>query len=256
MLKHRVIPCLTLVGDGLVKTVGFANPVYVGDPLNAIRIFNEKEVDELMFLDITATKDGREPNFQLLAKVAGECFMPLAYGGAVRTVEQARRIFALGVEKVCLQTAALDDLSLITRLADEFGRQSVVVNVDVKNNWLGQRKLFRSATGMTIGRDWQAFLSEAVEAGAGEVVISSVDRDGTMTGMDVDLIAQAARLVSVPVVAVGGVGAINDLKAGVDAGASAVAVGAFFVFHGPHRAVLITYPPYGVLEATLGEKRL
>jgi cyclase len=248
MLEHRVIPCLLLRNSGLVKTRNFANPKYVGDPINTIRIFNEKEVDELMVLDITASKDRREPDYTLIEQFAGECFMPLAYGGGIRSVEQARQLFALGVEKICLQTAALEDLSLITRLADQFGSQSVMVSVDVKMNWLGRPQLYAAATGKTLPQDWCDYLMQAVRAGAGEVVLNAVDRDGMMQGMDLVLIQRAAEAVTVPLIAVGGAGSLSDIKAAVDAGASAVAAGAFFVFHGPHRAVLITYPRYEELK--------
>lgn len=251
MLKHRVIPCLLLRHGGLVKTLKFAKPKYVGDPINAIRIFNEKEVDELMVLDIAASKEHREPDYALIEQFAGECFMPLCYGGGIRTVEQARRLFALGVEKISLQTAALEDPSLITRIAERFGSQSVVVSVDVKQNWGGRHRLYSAATGKTLLLPWLDFLQQAVNAGAGEVVLNAVDRDGVMLGMDLDLIRKAANSVSVPLVAVGGVGSLEDIRMAVDAGASAVAAGAFFVFHGPHRAVLITYPRYHELETLL-----
>lgn len=248
MLKHRVIPCLLLHRRGLVKTRKFANPKYVGDPINAIRIFNEKEVDELMVMDIAVSRERREPDYELIEQFAGECFMPLAYGGGVCTVEQARTLFALGVEKVCLQTAALSNLSTITQLADQFGSQSILVSVDVKRNWRGKPQLYSSAAGQCLPLDWRGFLVQAVEAGAGEVVFNAVDRDGVMNGMDLELVRIAAAAVPVPVIAIGGVGSLGDIKAAVDAGASAVAAGAFFVFHGPHRAVLITYPKYGELE--------
>jgi cyclase len=252
MLKHRVIPCLLLLDAGLVKTQGFARPKYVGDPINAIRIFSDKEVDELMVLDIGASRGGREPNYELIEQFAGECFTPLCYGGGVRTVEQARQLFALGVEKVCLQSAALDDLSVVTRIAEKFGSQSVLVSVDVKSNWLGRNLLFSSKLGKTVDRPWLQFLKDAVAAGAGEVVLNSVNRDGTMQGMDLALIREASAAVPVPLVAVGGAGSLKDLKAAVDAGASAVSAGALFVFHGPHRAVLITYPRYSDLESLFG----
>jgi cyclase len=177
--------------------------------------------------------------------------MPLAYSGGIRNVEQARRLFSLGVEKICLQTAVLHDLSLITQLAEQFGNQSILVSVDVKKNWLGKPQLYAAATGKTISKDWLTFIAEAVRAGVGEVVLNAVDRDGMMQGMDLELIHEAAGALSVPVIAVGGVGSLADIKSAVDAGASAVAAGAFFVFHGPHRAVLITYPRYEVLKELL-----
>jgi cyclase len=252
MLKHRLIPCLLVRNGGLVKTRKFANPSYVGDPINAIRIFNDKEVDELMVFDITASREGREPDYALIGQCAGECFMPLGYGGGVRSVDDARRLFALGVEKVSVQTAALDDLALVSRLADQFGSQSVLISVDVKRNWRNKAVLFAAARGSAVAEDWQAFMVRAVEAGAGEVLLNAVDRDGEMGGMDLSLIQAAAGAVNVPVTAVGGVGSLKDIKAAVAAGASAVGAGAFFVYHGPHRGVLITYPRYDELEGLLG----
>ena len=248
MLKHRVIPCLLLHKGGLVKTVKFANPKYVGDPLNAIRIFNEKEVDELMVLDISATREGRGPNYELIERFAGECFMPVCYGGGIRTVEHARQLFALGVEKVCIQSAALDDISLLSRISDRFGTQSTLVSADIKSNWLGKPMLYYSSKSRPMARPWLQFVRDAVAAGAGEVVLNAVDRDGTLSGMDYKLIHEASFALPVPLVAMGGASGLADIKSAVAAGASAVAAGALFVFHGPHRAVLITYPRYAELE--------
>ncbi len=251
LLKNRVIPCLLLSDSGLVKTCKFANPKYVGDPINAIRIFNEKEVDELMVLDITASRERREPDYDLIEQFAGECFMPLAYGGGIRTVEQARRLFSLGVEKICLQTAALEDATLISRLANQFGGQSVMVSIDIKKDLLGRYKLYTAVTGKTLPVDWISFMIQTVQFGAGEVLLNAVDRDGIMEGADLTMIKKAAALIDVPLIACGGIGSLADIKAAVDAGASAVAAGAFFVFHGPHRAVLITYPSYNDLKKLL-----
>ena len=244
MLKHRVIPCLLLRNGGLVKTMRFKDAKYVGDPINAIRIFNDKEVDELMVLDITASKENKEPDYDLVEQFASECFMPLCYGGGIKTVEQAKKLFSLGVEKVCLQTSILEDLSLVKKLSAQFGNQSVLVSVDLKKNWRGVPKLYAAATGKTLDYKWTDFLQEAVKAGAGEIVLNAVDKDGTMEGMDIKLIEEAANAIPIPLIAVGGVGSLADIKAAVNAGASAVSAGAYFVFQGPHRAVLITYPKY------------
>lgn len=248
MLKHRVIPALLLRNGGLVKTRRFKDPKYVGDPINAIRIFNEKEVDELMVLDIAASKQKREPDYALIEQFAGECFMPLAYGGGVRTVEQAQRIFASGVEKICIQTAALDNLQLIRELADRFGSQSIMVSLDIKRNWLGRSKAFASSQSKSLRMDWLKLLSDLVGAGAGEVLLNAVDKDGTLSGPDLELISQASDQIDVPLIAVGGVSSLSDIRSAVEAGASAVAAGAFFVYYGRHRAVLITYPKYQELE--------
>jgi cyclase len=253
MLKHRVIPALLLRDNGLVKTVKFKDPKYVGDPVNAIRIFNEKEVDELMLIDIYASRKNVEPNYAMIEHVAGECFMPLAYGGGIRTIEQARRIFALGVEKICLQTSALDNPRLINEVADQYGSQSIVVSIDVKRSWLGKPQIYRSSAEKTIDGSWIDTLRSAVNAGAGEVLLGAVDKDGTLSGPDLHLIREASASISVPMIALGGISSLIDIKDAVDAGASAVAVGSFFVFHGPHRAVLITYPEYNVLENLLSK---
>lgn len=248
MLSHRVIPCLLLSGGGLVKTLKFANPKYVGDPINAVRIFNEKEVDELMVLDIDASKEGRGPDFAMAEELADECFMPLCYGGGIRNAEDARTLFSLGVEKVCIQSAALRNPGLVREIADRAGEQAVMVSVDVKRNWLGKPKLFNAA-GVDPGQgDWQGAIRRAVEMGAGEILLNAVDKDGTRSGPDLDLVREASAIAGVPLVATGGIGSLADIRAATDAGASAVAVGAFFVFQGPHRAVLITYPRYEELR--------
>jgi cyclase len=252
MLRHRVIPFLLVKDHGLVKTTRFADPKYVGDPLNAIRIFNEKEVDELALLDISATPGQRGPNFDLVRDVASECFMPLAYGGGVRGLEDAKRLFALGVEKVVLRSAANTDLRLVTSVADFAGSSSVTVSVDVRKPRVGRHQLFAPGTSKHRDNDWLGFIRRAIEAGAGEIVLNAVDRDGTMTGMDLPLIGAAARESSVPLVAVGGVGSLDHIRDGINAGADAVGAGSFFVFYGPRRAVLITYPSYGELTALLG----
>lgn len=253
MLKRRVIPCLLLSGGGLVKTRQFRDPVYVGDPINAIRIFNEKEVDELMVLDIEAARDGREPSYALVEQFAGECCMPLCYGGGVRSVEHARRLFSAGVEKVCLQSAALEDFGLISRLASAFGSQSVLFSLDVRTGLLGRRRCFNARLRRDDPRRWQDVLRAAVSHGAGEIVVTAVDRDGTMGGMDLALIREACDRLEVPLIAAGGVGSLADIRSAVEAGASGVSVGAFFVFYGRRRAVLITYPASRELEALLSD---
>jgi cyclase len=248
MLKHRVIPALLLQNNRLVKTTYFKDPKYVGDPINSIRIFNEKEVDELMVLDITASKEKREPDYAMIEEIAGECFMPLAYGGGINTVNQAKQIFALGVEKICIQNAALENTQFIRALADCFGSQSIMVSLDIKRNWLGRAQAFAAAENKMVSENWLQLLSGFVKAGAGEVLLNAVDKDGSLTGPDLDLIRQASDKTNVPLIALGGVSSLADIKSAVEAGASAVAAGAFFVYHGRHRAVLITYPKYQELE--------
>lgn len=248
MLRPRVIPCLLLSRGGLVKTRRFRDPKYVGDPINAVRIFNDKEVDELMVLDIDATRLGRAPDYGLVEELAGECFMPLCYGGGIRTAEEAKTIFSLGVEKVALQSVFLRDAGIVREVADHAGEQAVVVSLDVEKDWLGRQRL-RVAHGRERShRDWREALRQAAAAGAGEILLTAVDREGTLGGVDAALIREASAMVDVPLIANGGVGSLDDIQSAVEAGASAVAAGAFFVFHGPHRAVLITYPRYDELR--------
>ena len=248
MLKTRVIPSLLIKNEGLVKTVKFSNPKYVGDPINAIKIFNDKEVDELIILDISSSKENREPNFKLINQISSECFMPLSYGGGIKNFDQAKKLFEIGIEKISLQTAAFNNFNIIEDIASKFGNQSVVISIDIKKNWLGKYELYCASNGKRIKKDWKQYLQDVVSAGAGEILLNSVDNDGTMNGMDLDLINIATSLVSVPIIVAGGVGSLKDIKLAELNGASAVAVGSYFVFHGPHKAVLITYPEYKDLE--------
>jgi len=251
----RVIPTLLLRGAGLVKTERFARPVYLGDPINVIRIFNDKEVDELVLLDITATLAGKEPNFKLLAEVAGECFMPLGYGGGVTTIDQIGQLLSLGIEKVVLNSAAAARPQLVREAATRYGGSTIVVSIDVKRTLLhGNRVFARSGTRNT-GKDPVAYARAMEELGAGELLLTSVDRDGTMKGYDLVLIRSVTEAVGIPVVASGGAGSIGDLRrAVVTGGASAAAAGAIFVFQGPHRGVLISFPRRGELDELFGDQ--
>ena len=242
-LRKRIIPCLLLSGSGLVKTVRFKDPKYIGDPINAIRIFNDKEVDELVLLDIKATLEGRGPPLARLRDIADECFMPLAYGGGIRSREDAQAVLSLGVEKVVLNSAAVASPALVTRIATEFGAQAVVASLDVRRKLFGGLECVTASGTRKSGVDPVTMAKRMVDAGAGELFITAVDRDGTMSGYDIDLVASVAAAVSVPVIACGGAGSVDDLRRVlVDGHASAVAAGSLFVFTGPHRAVLITYP--------------
>lgn len=244
-LPARVIPLLLLKGSGLVKTVRFAEPKYVGDPRNAVKIFNEKEVDELVILDIEATVQDREPAYDLLAEIIDEAFMPVAYGGGLHTLEACRRILTLGAEKVLLNTAALEEPDLIRAAAEQFGSQSVVAVIDVrKQGFLRKRHQVCARRGQRVfDIEPAAFARKMQEWGAGEILLQSIDQEGTQRGMDLDLIGSVADAVDIPVIASGGAGSLDDLRQAVhSAGASAVAAGSLFVFQGPHRAVLINYP--------------
>ncbi|MCR9195463.1 MAG: AglZ/HisF2 family acetamidino modification protein [Hyphomonas sp.] len=245
MYRPRVIPCLLLRGFGLVKTRKFKDPVYVGDPVNAVRIFSEKEADELMLLDIDASKEGRAPNFELIEEIAGECLMPIGYGGGITEFDQVRRLIRSGVEKVVINSAAaLGNMDVITKAAGAFGSQAVVGGVDIRKTLLkGYRVMAKSASEET-GLKLENHLKALVAAGAGEILLNNIDTDGTMAGFDLSLVRRAAAAVDVPVVACGGAGSIEHLSQAVrEGGATAVSAGSLFVFHGKHRAVLINYNP-------------
>lgn len=248
MLKTRVFPCLLLKGTGLVKTVQFKNPTYVGDPINAVRIFNTKEVDELVLLDITATEEKRPPQFDLISKISDECRMPLSVGGGVRTIEDIRKLLNGGAEKVVLNTHAIRDPNLIEQAANEMGSQSVIVAIDAKRNSDGQYEVFIEGGNKPSGHDPVALAKLMEEKGAGEIFLNSIDKDGTMSGYDIELIRRVSEAVNIPVIACGGAGKIEDFKEAVQGGAAAVAAGSFFVFHGRRRAVLISFPAKDELE--------
>jgi cyclase len=255
MLRPRIIPCLLVHEHGLVKTVSFKNPKYVGDPINAVKIFNEKEADELIVLDIDATVNGVEPDYKLIADLAVECRMPLCYGGGIRTVEQAKRIISLGVEKVALSSAAIADPGLITRIADEVGRQSVVVVLDVKKRMLSREYDVYTHNGRRntkIGALAMAIQAEAM--GAGEIVINSIDLDGQMKGYDLALAAQIRAAVKIPITVLGGAGSVADVAALIKTcGVVGAAAGSLFVFKGAYKAVLINYPTIGQRDELVGQ---
>jgi cyclase len=249
MFRPRVIPCLLLKNLGLVKTVKFRDPIYLGDPINIVKIFNDKEVDELLFLDTTASIEQKKPPFELIARIADECFMPLGYGGGIRNITDIKKILTLGVEKVSINSYALENPCFIRQAADLFGSQSIVVSIDVKKDWLGRYRVFTYGGKKDTGLEPTRVADQMEGVGAGELIITSIDRDGTMQGYDVNLIKSVADAVSIPVVACGGARNISDLYTGVkQGGVSAVAAGSMFVFQGRHRAVLISYPSADELE--------
>lgn len=250
MLQTRVIPVLSLKGSGMIKTHKFKDQTYLGDPLNAVKIFNEKEVDELVILDIFASKEGREPNFNRIKNIATECFMPLAYGGGIKTIEHIVKAFDQGIEKVILNSNATN-LALIKQAANRYGNQSIVVSVDVKKNLFGKYEVFAFSGSKKVKTNLETYVKEIEQAGAGEIIIQSINNDGEMKGYDVNLIKKVSDTVDIPVVALGGAGKLEDLKLAVDAGASAVAAGSIFVFKGKHRAVLINYPTQEQLKSVL-----
>lgn len=255
MRRIRVIPVLLIQNSGLVKSIRFKKHQYVGDPINAVKIFNEKEVDEIVILDISASRERRPPNIQQISEIAGEAFMPLAYGGGITTLEQIRKILYSGAEKVVLNTSALDSPQLITAAARQFGNQSVVASIDVKKDWLGRYRVYRNGGSRNTGLLVADYARKMEDAGAGEIFLTSIDRDGTFRGYDLELIFKVSQSLSIPVVACGGAADIDDFhKAATEGGASAVAAGSMFVFQRPHRAVLISYPAQEALKRKLFDK--
>lgn len=243
MHRARVIPCLLLKDRGLVKTVKFKEPKYIGDPINTVKIFNDKEVDELVLLDITATAKKTKPNMSIIHEIASECFMPLAYGGGINCVDDIKQIFGLGVEKVIINSHAIENPSFIKEAANRFGSQSIVVSVDVKKNLFGRYEIYTHGGRKKIKQTPTEFACKMQELGAGELLLNSVDMDGTMKGYDIELIKSVSRNLEIPLIACGGAGRIEDFKEAIkEGGASAVSAGSFFVFQGPNKAVLISYP--------------
>ena len=243
MLRTRVIPCLLLKGNGLVKTIKFKNPTYIGDPINAIKIFNDKEVDELVFLDITATQEKRGPNFKILSEIATECFMPVGYGGGISNLSEIEQLFNLGIEKVILNSCAFSQPDLLTQAINIFGSQSIVVSMDVKKHWITRKQAVYTMNGkQNTNFSPRDYAKKMEDVGVGEIILNSIDLDGTMSGYDYELIKAVSSEVKIPIVALGGAGSLEDLGKAKSAGASAVSAGSLFVFQKAHRAVLITYP--------------
>lgn len=242
MARVRIIPVLLLDKGGVYKTVKFKNPVYIGDPINAVKIFNEKFADEILLLDYTASAEKRPIDFKKIAEIAGEAFMPMAYGGGIKNFTDAKKVFDAGFEKVVLNTALFSNINVVNEIASVYGAQSVVASIDVKKNILGKSRVFNKA-GQAISKkepaDWAR---ELTRAGAGEIIINSVDKDGTWSGYDLPLIQEIAQAVSVPVVACGGASSVDDLRRAIEAGASAVAAGSMFVFQKKGMGVLINFP--------------
>jgi cyclase len=248
VLTTRVVPCLLLKGSGLVKTVRFKDATYVGDPINAVKIFNDKEVDELIFLDITASREGKEPAFSTIGDITSECFMPVAYGGGITTVEQAARIVAMGVEKIVMNTSALRGPALVSEISARIGASSTVVAIDVRKDLLGRYRVYDAGRGRSTSMTPVEHAQRMVEAGAGEIFVNDVARDGTRSGFDLALVREVTAAVTVPVIVCGGAGTLADIRRARDAGASAVAAGSLFVYMGKHRAVLINYPTQTALQ--------
>ena len=254
MLYPRIIPCLLVHNKGLVKTVKFKEGKYVGDPINAVKIFNEKEVDELMVLDIDATVEGREPDYKMIENLAAECRMPLCYGGGIKTAEQAEKIFSLGVEKIAISSAVIDNPSIVKELAQKVGTQSVVVVLDVKKKMFGGYEVVTHNATKKTGIDPVKLTKELEELGIGEIVINSVDNDGVMKGYEFNIIDKVKAVATVPMTVLGGAGSIADIGEVIKKhGIIGVAAGSLFVFKGKYKAVLINYPMHDEKEQLIKE---
>jgi cyclase len=241
MLLKRVIPSLLYSDSGLYKTVKFGKKKYLGDVINSVRLFNDLGADELILLDIDATRENTGPNLEVVSSLAPECFMPLTYGGGISSVEDAEALLRLGVEKICLNSAVIDHPNLINRLAERFGSSTIVVSIDVKRNIFGKMKVFSFSDNSSLNIDLVGHVKNIALRGAGEILITDVDKEGTQTGFDINLISKVSDAVSIPVIANGGCGNFLDIVDAFAAGASAVSCGSKFVYNGPHNAVLINY---------------
>ncbi len=243
MRRIRTIPVLLIHKNGLYKSVQFKNYQYIGDPINAVKIFNDKGVDELVIIDIDASRNNKAPDIKKIADIASEAFMPISYGGGITTIDQAHDLFYNGIEKLIVNSSALRNPTIISDIADKFGSQAIVASIDVKKNIWGKYKVYADNGSKSTGLDPVEFAQQCEKIGAGEILLNSIDRDGTYKGYDIDILSSVTSSVSIPVIACGGAGSIDDFTKAVKQGnASAVAAGSFFVFQRPHNAVLISYP--------------
>lgn len=242
MRRIRTIPVLLLKNGGLYKTINFKNPKYIGDPINAVKIFNEKETDELILLDYNVSTDGRKIDFKRIEEISSEAFMPMAYGGGIGNLDDAKRVFGCGFEKVVLNSVLFNNLSLVEQIANIYGAQSVVGSIDYKKNLFGKSKVYSLSGSKNMGKDPLVWAKELENAGVGELMLNSIDKDGTWSGYDLSMIQTIVEKINVPLIACGGAGSIADLKDAVEHGASAVAAGSMFVFQKKGMGVLISFP--------------
>ncbi|MFN6944456.1 MAG: AglZ/HisF2 family acetamidino modification protein [Cytophagaceae bacterium] len=252
MGRVRVIPVLLIKNGGLYKGVKFKNHKYIGDPINAVKIFNEKEVDELMLLDISATPGSKEPDYRLISNISGEAFMPIGYGGGLNSINQVKRVLYDGVEKVVLNSNVFGNYKLIEDIASSSGSQSIVVSIDIKKNLFGKAEVYSHCGTVNTHKDPLEYAKELENAGVGELIIQSVDKDGTYSGYDLKLLKKISESVNIPIIASCGAAGIEDFqKAVIEGGASAVAAGSLFVFFSNAKGVLINYPSQEELKKNL-----
>lgn len=249
----RIIPILSIEGERLVKTVKFKKPNYLGDPLNAIRIFNDKMVDEIAIVDIKASKLNLEPNYQMIEEMASQCFSPLSYGGGIKSIDQVKKIFDLGVEKIILNSSAFLTPKLVNEIATSFGSQSVVASFDIKKDFFGNPKINCLSASKKVQNTIPYWIDILQKEGVGEILLQDVSRDGTFTGVNTSLIEEAKEYVEVPLVYVGGVRSLDDIKLALKAGAQAVAAGSFFAYrNNDPKSILIDYPKYSEIKRQFG----
>jgi cyclase len=242
MIRKRIIPVLLLKNNGLYKGVGYDKYVYIGDPINAVKIFNDMEVDELIFLDIEASKNNKVISQEFVEKLSEECFMPFSVGGGIKSLKDAKKLISAGAEKIVLNNWAINQPELITEISNSFGSQSIVVAVDTKKNWLGKQKVYSLSGKKSTDLNLDEWIMEIEKRGAGEILINSIEMDGKMSGYNIELINRVSKSVNIPVIAGCGAGSVAHFKDAIKAGAEACAGGSVFVFHGPRRGVLINYP--------------
>lgn len=249
MLLKRVMPCLLLINDALIKTIKFKNPNYIGDPINTVRIFNQKEVDELIFLDISATKNNHNPPFHIISNISQECFMPFSYGGGIKTMEHVDKLFSIGVEKISINNIIFNNPDFITKVAKKYGNQSIIASIDVKKDIWGNYKVYSYVKQQILKLKPTEYAKYLENLGAGEILLTSVDNDGVMKGYDIKLVKEIVDFVSIPVIACGGAGTIKDIDDVLNIGdASGAAVGSMVVYQSKNRAVLINYPDRSELD--------
>ncbi len=244
MLKTRVIPVLLMKNKGLYKGVKFKSHKYVGDPINTVKIFNDKEVDELVIFDIEASRLNKQINFELLENIASEAFMPIAYGGGIKTLKDAQKLFSLGIEKVVLNTSAIENFDLVKKLVDSYGSQSVVFSLDVKKSFFGKHETYSYSGTKKVKIPPVELAKKMQELGVGEIIVNSIDNDGVMKGYDLAIIKEIATQLTIPVIACGGAGNLEDFNKAKEIGAHGCAAGSMFVYNGIHKAVLISYPKF------------
>lgn len=248
-MNPRIIPVLLISDGGLYKTVRFRDPKYIGDPVNAVKVFNEKSVDEIIVLDYKATSENRKPDFNLIESIASQCFMPLCYGGGIKTIDDISRIIQCGVEKIVLNSEAAGNFEFVENSTRIFGSSTVVLSIDAIRNKFGNYEVLTHSATCSTGFKPDDYARQLEDCGIGEILVNSVNLDGTMQGYDLELIKLIANAVNVPVIACGGAGNLNHFRNAADNGASAMAAGSMFVFHGKHRGILINYPDENTISS-------